>query len=374
MKKLLLAAICISTIFISCENELDIYAENEESMVVFGIINPLDTVHYIKVQKSFQEEGKEDEAALDTSNLYYGDNEISVFVDEYNVSLIKVDSFEFLPEWITDRDSGTFAHPNQKIYKLVTPNPAAALVAGKTYKLRVVRHDGDTDVTSETAISLSNKIVLLKPKFTASKPTKPIKLYDIKSEFNWLQNGGDIETFDFKFYYVEENINSGKRDTLSINYHLFEGTPIGDEKTIFLSSFEFLKRLSLKIEERDDVIRFPLNVKKVNGAIVGYPIEIDIWSAQNELSSYLNVNNSSSIGLVESNITYSNIENGFGLFSSRINYNLKFDEGVFSLFFDKRSLDSLSCSLHTRGLNFVRYSKDPQTTEIIFDDSPAKCN
>ncbi len=379
MKKLLLAVIGISTIFVSCENELDIYAENEESMVVFGLINPKDTVHYIKVQKSFQEEGNEVQAALDPSIIYYDDNEITVYVDEYE-GTSKTDSFEFSPVWLSNRDSGAFAHPNNKVYKYVTPNPGAELVSEfstKSYKLRVVKHDDDTKVNSESAIGLSNLIFLTDPKFNSSTPSKPLKLYNNNGKINfaWQQDGGGKETFDLRFYYVEENINSGVKDTLFVNYSLYSDVPDKSKKEISLNTDDFLARLALRIAEKDDVRRYPLNVKKAtDGSIIGFPIEIDIWSAQSDLSTYLNVTNASSIGLVESNITHSNIENGIGLFSSRTNYNLRFDEGVNSLYFDLRSLDSLSCSSRTRNLNFVKYSKDLLTTEIIFDDSPTRCN
>ncbi len=377
MKKLLLALIGISTIFISCDNEMDIYADDEESMVVFGIINPRNTEHYIKVQKSFQEEGKEAEAALDTSKIYYGDNEISVYIDRY-IGGVKNDSFEFSPVWISDRDSGSFAHPNNKVYKFSTPVLGTAFLGGESsssYKLRVVKHNGEEDVVSVGTIGLSNPIFLNKPKFTTSVQEKAVNLYDSKTEFAWTQADGDIETFNFRFHYVEENINSNQRDTLFIDYNLFEGTPTKDNKSIFLNSSDFLKRLAVRIKANDEVIRFPLNVQKNSeGILVGYPMELDIWSAQKDLSDYLTVNNSTSIGLVESNISYSNIENGFGLFSSRMNYNINSNKGINALYFNRRSLDSLSCSVHTRALNFVKYSIDPSSTEVIYDASAARCN
>ncbi len=381
MKKLLLALICSSSIFTSCDNDLEIYADNEESMVVFGIINPKDTVHYIKVQKSFQEEGNEDQAALDSSKIYYANDEVSVYVDRYNAGQVeKVDSFEFTPIWLSNRDSGAFVHPTHKVYRYISPNlgvdfRSESFAPFSTYKLRVVQHSGEKDVLSETAIGLSNPISLVKPQLAGSVKTKPIHLYNAKTELEWRQDGGDIETFNFRFHYVEENIISGDRDTLYVDYYLFEGTPVGSNKTVVLNSAVFLNRLSVKIEENPDVIRFPLNVKKNDeGAVVGYPIEIDIWSAQRDLSNYLTINNSTSIGLVESNINHSTIQNGLGLFSSRVNFNLNSDKGLGSVFFDKRSLDSLSCSIHTRLLNFVKYSKNPISTLIEYETGFGRCN
>jgi hypothetical protein len=379
MKKLILAIAFLSAFIISCDNDLDIYAPNEEQMVVFGIINSLDSVHYIKVQRTFQEEGMESQAALDSSKIYYGDDEISVFVDDYLAGSL-VDSYEFLPEWIDNRDSGAFVFPKHKVYSFKTPNPNAIFLPGEalqkhTYKLRIVQHNGAEDVTSETAITLSNNIRITSPTFNGTGNSKELKLYTQTNSVTWKQRAGALETFDFNFYYVEENINTQKRDTFVVKYRLYEGEPLNDDYNLAINTSDFKSRIGNKILPNDDVIRFPLNVKKaLDGSIVGYPIEVDIWAAEEDLSDYIRINEASSIDLVESNTVYTNIQNGLGLFSSRKNLNVMSDYGPDNFYFSKRSLDSLACGIHTKDLNFVKYSKDPFTTEIIYDSSPGRCN
>ena len=58
MNKLSFVAVLIMALgFVSCETDIDVNAEPTDITIVYGLLNPNDTTHYLKINKAFIGEG-----------------------------------------------------------------------------------------------------------------------------------------------------------------------------------------------------------------------------------------------------------------------------------------------------------------------------
>ena len=148
MKKILLSlGLSFALVFSSCNNELDVLTDYTETMVVFGLLNPTDTVQYIKINKAFL--GENDALVMsgffDSSN--YVNNELIVKLHKIvngnitqTVSLIK--------ETLVPKPVGVFSSPLQYLYKTNLP----ILQDGSEYKIDITNTVSGLSVTSKTKI------------------------------------------------------------------------------------------------------------------------------------------------------------------------------------------------------------------------------
>ena len=74
--------------FSACEEDFDVLSSEEAVPVVFGVINPLDSVHYIRITKTFAGEGNNLEYALiaDSANVEVQNAVIKAYIDEQLVT------------------------------------------------------------------------------------------------------------------------------------------------------------------------------------------------------------------------------------------------------------------------------------------------
>ncbi len=67
---------CLVLIFMGCSSELDIIYEQPTVPVVYAVIDPYDTVHYVRVQKLFTIQTKEDWSLLNADSMQFKDVEV----------------------------------------------------------------------------------------------------------------------------------------------------------------------------------------------------------------------------------------------------------------------------------------------------------
>ena len=79
-----LGIILVLLVFSSCENTVDINAEWKETIVVYGLLDPNDSVQYIKVNKAFLNQN--------TSTYTVAQISDSLYLDSTEVSLRQVNT------------------------------------------------------------------------------------------------------------------------------------------------------------------------------------------------------------------------------------------------------------------------------------------
>lgn len=151
MKKYFSGLLLLASIlgFQSCNEEVNLIGEFEETAIVYGLLDKADSVHMIKINRAFIGPGNSIEIAAIPDSNYFQD--LVVTVEEY-VSGSLQRSWILADTMVDNKDeNGIFYAPQQKLYFFAT-TPSLPLVDDATYKLHIDVNNGDFEVTAETEI------------------------------------------------------------------------------------------------------------------------------------------------------------------------------------------------------------------------------
>jgi len=135
----------------SCSNDIDLTSEWKDIPIVYGLLSKSDSVHYIRIEKSFLDD---DRSALEIAqipdSLYYP--EATVQIQKINSTddplfYQRVDAaLEGYP-----REDGVFATTPNYIYKMELP-AGAFLEEGEEYEFVLDRGENFPIVTAQTTV------------------------------------------------------------------------------------------------------------------------------------------------------------------------------------------------------------------------------
>lgn len=204
MKKKFCLLLLICILLTSCgKTDFSVNSpKREEVTIVYGLLDPDASVHYIKIYKGFLTEGNAYEAAKDPHYYSYLDS-IDVRMDEYNgeklVRTIPFDTTTAIP-----KDSGLFAYPEQCLYRA-----NAKLNLLYRYRLRIENRYTGKIVTAETP--LVGDIYITYPALNLSKEiTFPESDLQIKYKNKSGVNPACYEAI-FTYHYTEKLTDGSQR-------------------------------------------------------------------------------------------------------------------------------------------------------------------
>lgn len=150
MKKLL-PAIAAALLLSACSNEFEVTAPWKDIPVVYGIISPNDTAHYVRIEKAFLDPGT---SALDLAripdSLYYDDATINVFLERVSTGQRKkMTRVDGNAEGHVRAD-GLFANQPNWLYKFKPTPGSPFLVGNEAVKIVIERGDNLPVVTGQT--------------------------------------------------------------------------------------------------------------------------------------------------------------------------------------------------------------------------------
>lgn len=153
MKKLLLLLPVWMIMLAGCSNDFEVAADWKEIPVAFGILSPVDTAHYIRVEKAFLDpETSALTIAQIPDSLYYPESAITVYLQRVsNNQLLQMTRVNGAQEGYP-RKGGIFATQPNWLYKYKPTSATDSLKRGEKYRLVIKRADGKPDVTAETTI------------------------------------------------------------------------------------------------------------------------------------------------------------------------------------------------------------------------------
>jgi len=323
MKKALLCFSFLLALLPSCKNELDIIAPQEEVMIVYGILNKFDSLHLIKINKGFASQDKSPlELAKDVDNLFFDSLEVSLIHLNTGISVA-------CEKYAIEKADGLFSNAVNYVYatdlKLIGNNDYLLRVfnplSGKKVesKLRLV---GDPTPNSPNSLNIdfypieSGKIMSINYDASANSRAYEIRLNFIYEEINSQTNEVRLDTLPW-------TLTQNKFDNqLKINFRQ--------------DGYFFYEHLANNLEVKGNEITRR-----------GKFIEFEYWTGDNELSTYIDVYGSSSIGVVQKKTDYTNIEGGYGIFASRNVFKIK------STKLDVRTKNELKTSIILSPFNFV---------------------
>jgi hypothetical protein len=319
-------------LFFSCSNEFDVNEEWKEIPIIYGLLDLEDTVQYIKINKAFLSKDKSAlEIATIPDSLYHSDS-ITVTLQGWQSGVLR-ESILLQIEERNDKNAGVFSNPYQKLYR--TPS-GFQLKGSYTYKINVENKKSGHVSFSETEIV--NQLIYDVPRSNqgilnfATYQNIPIrwstgkgaKFYDLYLDFYYLEYPSS-----------EPNKIEVKKITWSLlRYRLISNPNISETISLLVNGREFYEMLVSRIPFDADLNRKVL------------PMKLRYEAGATELYNYI-VLNRASLGIVQKKPEYTNIENGYGMFSSR-----KMDSLVVEL--SKMSIDTLVSGQYTKHLNFVK--------------------
>jgi len=323
MRSLLLA---LSVIFIiGCSNEFELNEPKVETPVVYGVLDPINTNQFIRVERAFADPAV---SALDIAQ-----NPDSLYYEGITVKLIK-GGVEYVGEEVDGADfglprdaDGAFASSPNTLYRFSTE--ALDFETGDNIQLSIEGIFDDSAVTSETTI-------IAAPGVSFPSPTGGSEFDFIEGQplrFNWGAREGNVQyALELEFHVIEVNTTDGVQTPTSVVWQLASSL---EESEYVLDPQEFYQFMGAAFEPNDNVIRFIVNA------------DYRLTAGDNSLADLSRIA-SSNLGITASGEvpTYTNLSSGLGIFAA------KHTVEVFDVGLGGDTKDSLRDGRFTKDLNF----------------------
>lgn len=325
-----------------CDNTIDVDAEFTESTFVYGLLNGNDSTHYVRVQKSFLESGVNPfTIASNPDNIYFQPEEISVFVEEW------IDGTN-TETWLLQQVSGdTVGLPKEEGLFAQSPNILyrfnAQLDYTAAYKLIIQNHTSGETVTAETVLVQPFEVLFPTSSIPGFNFTDTARIYYI---FRYAVNAN---IYDLKMHirFTEENLSNGTIDNKTLDWKMFSNV-LGDNTygsgiiAYPLPANAFLYFMQSALESDTQVLRTFQNFDLIFYA-----------GGETMYLNYLYLLANTGITEQYANTQYTNVTNGFGIFSSVNTVSLK------DLIVTAKTIDSLACGSITGHLQFASDISNP---------------
>ncbi len=343
MRKFLLLPV-FAMLLAACSNDFDVTAPWKEIPVVYAILSAQDSLNYVRIEKAFLDPEKgADVVAKISDSIYYPADAISVFLERVStqgrVQLQRVDGNL---EGIV-REPGTFATSPNWLYKLVAP-AGASLFPGEKYKLIIQRTDGQQDVTATTTIPAPFVFSVPSP---SNIPPKINFATDKSTSVKWRSDvNGAYFNLTLNVKYREEAANGTVLLRRTISWPAGKNIPRDNIVTnvggadFYTTNFDlegndFFQLMSDSLAPISDRFRY----------FDGCDIILEGGGA--EIAEYLSTVQANS-GITGSEIltTYTNLSEGFGIFTS------KSTSRLINLKIEGQTVDQMNDNPLTKLLNF----------------------
>lgn len=309
-------------VFVSCTTDVDIYAEYRDVPIIYAMLDFRSDTNYVKITHAFCGTNDDPINANEVAQIYDSCN----YPGKLDARIIELESFyggfyrptgrEFVLDTITihDKEDGVFYSPDQLVYYTTERFKSSSNGNRYKYRLILVKPDGDT-VTAQTSMVGNEDFRIMTSKVTFQrKPSDGLEqivfkadgkapIYDVKMQFNYSEQHGHQEP---KWKNVSRSFGTKSLD----QYQNVEGSP----NLYYLEySVNWLFTALAQAIGGDTVV----NVNQPNVVRHMGDFVVSISAGGEELFVYYSANQAqlnSSVSLVTD---YTNIEGGYGLFSSR---------------------------------------------------------
>ena len=301
----------------ACSSDVELYADYKDVPIIYAMLDSRADTNYVKITRAFC--GTNDnlidanEVALiyDSSN-YLGklDTRIIELRSTYGGSYESTGR-EIILDTMTlhNKEEGVFYAPDQMVY--YTTEPLNSGTNGQKYKYRliVVKPNGDT-VTAATKMIGNEELAITTNKVVFQmSPTNNVEkaFFKIESETGLFEIG-------MQFNYLEQrNGQEMKREHISRSFGSSDVIHLGGDYYCVEYSLNWLFN-TLAIAIGGDTI-VDLNHPNVVRYVDDFVISVS--AAGEDLYNYYAANQAQQSNLVGFVSVYSNIDGGYGLFSSR---------------------------------------------------------
>jgi len=303
----------------SCETEIIPYGKFENLPVVYSIINPDDSIHYLKLTRTFQGHTNPSLTARITDSIYFEDADVKLEIRTETGWVIYRNSFKKVTNY--QKEAGFFGTAINELYQLEDSLNKYIKVGYKVFLI--------VDIPGFDKVTSASSEILNRPKIiNPDQWDRMLMLVDsVPQEIEWL-GCEDCMYYELKFRINFTEIRYGRicDNFAEINYTY----PVGN---LYIDQDHFFRSLSNTITPDSNVIR-----RIYKG------IDIFIQATGQEFKDYKDLY----IKAADNNgKPYTNIVNGMGIFTT------VFEGSRKGLKLEIKTRDSLSNGRFTKHLKFV---------------------
>lgn len=162
---LILIPALIAVLFTSCNKDIDLSGKHVETPVIYALLDKNDSLHYVKVTRTFAGSNNALDVAQIADSSYFQD--VKITMEEWGpggTNNQKIRSWILRDTVISGKAQGAFYNPTQKVYYFVTKratatepsttdaNPLTALKSACTYKMKIEINGGEIVVNGSTTL------------------------------------------------------------------------------------------------------------------------------------------------------------------------------------------------------------------------------
>ncbi|HOI32470.1 MAG: DUF4249 family protein [Bacteroidales bacterium] len=281
-------------VFNSCSTDVDLYADYKDITIVYGLLDAGQDTNFIKITKAFLGPGNALEIAKDPDSSNYAQKLNVILQGKKNGA----DQNPIVLDTITIHNKlagdSIFYFPSQLLYYTT-----ATLDPNAQYTLKIEPESKAIEAKTDMIAS-----------FGVVRPVNFINFASTSAtQIEWNSaHGGKRYEVQIIFNYKE--LRPGNPDTLykqmfwNLGTRHSQGLDGGEEMSVSYMGSEFYSRLGQELDDE-------LNVKRWAGEVL-----LTISAGGEELSTFIDVNAPSN-SIVQEIPQYTNILNGYGIFSAR---------------------------------------------------------
>lgn len=291
-----------------CSSDLDVTAPYKNITVVYALLDPLstdgttpETLHFVKINKAFLGDGDAYTYAQIPDSTEFTDAQLQAHIEKLDDNGNVTASYELRDTIMDGRDPGIFNGPQHKLYCF-----NAALDPTARYRLNAVAKGEQITAVTPLVENFSPNPVVLASNFKLALAVNNAYGSPL---IRWTSgpNGKRYE-FSYRFKYDEIALNG---DTAHLSFTEYVGTVVatgssGNETMeLNIDGEGFYQSIAAHVHPDDNVTK-----RVFRGVDL-------VWAvAAPDLHTYLQLANPIS-GIVEEHPQFSNVTNGYGLFTSR---------------------------------------------------------
>ncbi len=286
----------------ACSTEFDVLAPYKEVPVIYGLISIEDTLHVIKVNKGFNNEGRDanDIAQNNPDSINYGSNLEVLLINTIKRDTLSLRAIDSLP-----KEAGLFSYPDQITYvgeKILNPED--------DYKLLVVNKttgttaDANTDMVGKMELdrTLVNVVANFYNTFNNS-------LLNQRFDLSLAKNGTYV-SFDayvniIEYYSDRDSILKTVRIQVSSGRSFSANA---SNATFTLPGETFVTAIQSAFS--------PANDPPTLTSRTAVNIDVEVYASTRDFERYFLASRATS-AISQTRPFFTNINNGLGLFTSR---------------------------------------------------------
>lgn len=296
--------------FNACSTDVDLYADYKNIMVIYGLLDSGADTNFIKINKAFLGPGNALQIAqISDSNNYPG--KLDAKLIEYRAlahgtHFQKTDEFPLDTITIHDKEPGVFYYPDQMVY--YTSHKIKNNTEQYKYRYEIQVQNGDSLVSSVTNIVGGDSFSIPKSSIDLSSTAST-------GSISWSAcPNASIYEVVLKFHFIEVSVSNDSVErvmTWALGSHPeSQLTNVNGQYSIPFAASQFIENLALWLGSDT------LNPRVKERVIFQPPLEVALAAGGDELYNFITVNGPSN-SIVQTLPEYSNINGGYGVFSSR---------------------------------------------------------